>query len=149
MVSFAGAWDAELTDALLGEENAKKAKKAEEDGATHWEEVGVGVDVLGQPYVQGIARGKRYEHIAVGQFLVSSFSRTEGGIFSQSVLLIIRHDANFTLAIMVNKPAELPASEHIETAEVLEELFGVEPLHPERQVLLQGGPVPNMQPLFL
>ena len=147
MISSADAWDSHLTDALLGEENAKKAARAREEGATHWQEVGVGVDPSGQPYAMPIARGKPYEHIEAGQFLVASMPEGAGGIFAQSVLLIISHDANGTLAIMVNKPAQLPADEHIETAEVYEELFGAEPLRPS--VLLAGGPVPNPAPYFL
>ena len=97
---FGLAWHSELTNALLGDENAKRARAAQAEGAEHWEEVGVGIGPEGQPYAMGIARGKAYEHIQPGLFLVAS-ANVKGGIFAESVNLVIHHDANGSLALMV------------------------------------------------
>ena len=97
---FGLAWHSELTNALLGDENAKRARAAQAEGAEHWEEVGVGIGPEGQPYAMGIARGKAYEHIQPGLFLVAS-ANVKGGIFAESVNLIIHHDTNGSLALMV------------------------------------------------
>ena len=143
-------WDAALTEKMFGEQNAEAAKAAEEAGDKNWTEMGVGVDSDGTPYLQSIARGTEYKHIRAGLLLVAT-SQITGEIFEQSVVLLVKHDANGTLGLVLNKPAQLPADEHLDIAEVIEEAFSVAPIRNTRATehLLSGGPVGREQVLYL
>lgn len=135
------AWDSQLTEKLLGSKNREAAAAAEAAGQQNWTEVGVGIDPSGQPYVQQIARGKANKEIRAGLLLVAT-SQVQGDVFDQSVILVIQHDENGTLGLILNKPAPLPPDEHMEISEVLEEAFGVSPRNPRAtEHLLAGGPV--------
>ena len=110
-------WDSALTDALLSSQNAKLAEKAQDEGKEHWTETGIGVTADGSVQIQAIAKGVPFEHIKAGLFLVAS-PGPQDSIFSQSVVLLLRHDANGTLGVIVNKPAQLKSDEHLEPSEV-------------------------------
>lgn len=144
------AWDSELTEQMVGDDNAARAAAAQSQGEEHWTELGVGVDAAtGQPYVQPIARGKAYRHIRAGLFLVAT-AQVNGEIFEQSVILLLRHDANGTFGLVLNKPAQLPAEEHLEVSEVIEDSLGTAPRNPRAaEVLLAGGPVGLDRALYL
>ena len=58
-VTGACGWDSELTNAVVGKTNAKRADEARAAGKEHWEELGVGVDANGKAYGQA----KPYGHI--------------------------------------------------------------------------------------
>jgi len=144
-------WDSALTDALLSSQNAKLAEQAQEDGKEHWTETGVAVTASGEVHVQAIAKGKSFEHIKAGLFLVAS-PNEDSSIFAKSVVLIVRHDGNGTLGIIINKPAQLSAEEHLEPSEVIEELFGVTVGSSTRSssvLLVSGGPVEPQSTMIL
>ena len=113
LVPCVALWDAQLTDKLFGEQNRKIAADAEAAGEQNWTEMGVGVDANGEAYIQQIARGKVFKHIRAGLLLVAT-GQVDGSIFDQSVILLVKHDSNGTLGLMLNKPAPFPADEHLE-----------------------------------
>ena len=102
-------WDADLTARLVGEENARMAQEAKAKGDEHWVEMGVGVDHEGRATVQGIAKGKPWRHIRAGLFLVAN-GQVSGGIFQRSVILLVEHNANGTLGLIINKRGRRPPS---------------------------------------
>ena len=135
------AWDSELTENLLGDRNRDIAAAAEAAGEQNWTEIGVGVNADGQTYLQQVVRGRPAEHIRAGLLLVST-SQVQGDVFDKSVVLLVKHDRNGTLGLVLNKPARLPPDEHMEIHEVLEDAFGVMPRNPRAtEHLLAGGPV--------
>ena len=140
LASLTACWDAELTDELLGEQNAAAAAAAAAAGEDNWTEMGVGVTENGQPYLHQITRGRPYKHIRAGLLLVAT-AQIQGEIFEQSVVLLVRHDANGTLGLVLNKRAQL-SDEDLSVAEALEDTFGVLPRNPHAlEELYAGGPV--------
>lgn len=143
------AWDAQLTEELLGAKNREVAEAAEKAGEKNWTELGIGVDATGQMYVQQVARGKAYKHIRQGLLLVAT-GQTQGDIFDRAVILVVKHDSKGTLGLIINKPLELPAGEDLERSEVLEDLFGVVPTNPRAlEHLGAGGPVGSSHAMYV
>ena len=101
------AWDERLTEQLLGEQNRRAAEAAAAADELNWTEVGVGVGADGSPYLQQISRGQASRHIRAGLLLVAT-DEVRGEIFEKSVVLVVRHDENGTLGLVLNKPAPLP-----------------------------------------
>jgi putative transcriptional regulator len=144
-------WNSELTESLLGGENARIREQAQMEGKTHWTEVGVGVTPDGMPYMQSVSRGTSYSLLRAGMLLVASAAiPPEGGVFHRAVVLLLKHGEGGSLGIVLNKPLkldELLPSEHLEPAEAFEEVLGDTPANLGAHRLLNGGPVPGLEVL--